>query len=116
MAKREALKTQWQQRLQSWRDSGLNQKQWCEQHKIRQPQFWYWKKKLEATSLVTPGKGKAPTGFVPVILEQNVLDQKQVVPVAVPSPLTVSLPNGLTVSGIEHNNLVLAGQLIGLLR
>lgn len=121
MAKREVLNIQWQQRLQAWRDSGLNQKQWCEQHEIRQPQFWYWKKKLQVASVAAPGKDRTPAGFVPVVLEQKALEQTSVVPVdpptsIEPSPLTVSLPNGLTVSGIGHGNFVLAGQLIGLLQ
>ena len=43
MANRDELKEQWQQRLKSWRESGLNQKQWCEQNNVRQHRFWYWK-------------------------------------------------------------------------
>ncbi len=46
MTIRNELTAQWEQRLQSWRDSGLNQKDWCDQHNVKQPQFWYWKKKL----------------------------------------------------------------------
>ncbi len=58
MANRNDLKEQWLQRLQSWRESGLNQKQWCEQNNIKQPQFWYWKKKLEEMPVALSHKSK----------------------------------------------------------
>ena len=97
------LTKQWQQRLQTWRDSGLSQKEWCTQHDIKQPQFWYWKKKLGVSQHSSPLKN----GFVPVTLSQKTRLSPE---------LTVALPNGLTVSGIDQNNLSLAGQLIELLK
>ena len=110
MANRNELKEQWQQRLKSWRESGLNQKQWCEQNNVRQPQFWYWKKKLEEIP-VAQRKSKPASGFVPAVLAPEPKD-----PVTEPAPLSISLPNGLKVSGIDHSNLSLARQLIGLLQ
>ena len=58
MANRSEVKEQWQQRLQAWRESGLNQKQWCEQNSIKQAQFWYWKKKLEDIPAAVEHKDK----------------------------------------------------------
>ena len=40
MANRQELTEQWKQRLKAWRESGLNQKQWCEQNNVRQSRFW----------------------------------------------------------------------------
>lgn len=110
MANRNQLKQQWQQRLQSWRESGLSQKQWCEQNNVRQPQFWYWKKKLEEAS-VTQERNQTVSSFVPVALTPASTIQE-----AKPTSLSISLPNGLSVSGIDHSNLTLARQLIGLLQ
>ena len=110
MANRDELKEQWQQRLKSWRESGLNQKQWCEQNNVRQHRFWYWKKKLEEIP-VAQGKNKPAYGFVPAVLAP---EPKELV--TEPAPLSISLPSGLKVSGIDHSNLSLARQLIGLLQ
>ena len=103
-------KDQWRQRLESWRKSGLTQKQWCEQNNVRQPQFWYWKKKLQETHN-EPETNKPASGFVPVALapELNTPQTER-------ASLSISLPNGMTVSGIDHSNLALIRQLIGLLQ
>ncbi len=105
MANRSEVKEQWQQRLQAWRESGLNQKQWCEQNSIKQAQFWYWKKKLEDIPAAVEHKDKTASAFVPVALAPS----SQVIESA---SLTITLPNGLRVSGIDHSNLTLASQLI----
>ena len=110
MANRNDLKEQWQQRLQSWRESGLNQKQWCEQNNIRQPQFWYWKKKLEEMPAALSHKSKNTPAFVPVALASTPTPRE-----AEPTSLAITLPNGLMVSGIDQSNLSLASQLIGVL-
>ena len=109
MANRNELKQQWQQRLQDWRESGLNQKQWCEQNNIQQPQFWYWKKKLEEIPAAKPNK--TTSAFVPVALASTPTHQDA----AVPSALVITLPNGLRVSGIDQSNISLASTLVGLL-
>ncbi len=107
MTIRNELTAQWEQRLQSWRDSGLNQKDWCDQHNVKQPQFWYWKKKLTTA----PDSGSSlhestdTPAFVAVALAPEVS-----------TSLTVALPSRLIVSGIDQYNLLLAGQLIEALR
>lgn len=110
MANRKELKEQWQQRLQAWRESGLNQKQWCEQNHVRQPQFWYWKKKLEEVPAAKPIANASAPAFVPVALAPE--------PAQVPdetAALVITLPNGLKISGVDRSNLSLASTLIGLL-
>ena len=111
MAKRKELKEQWQQRLQDWRESGLNQKQWCEQNNIRQPQFWYWKKKLEEIPAAEPIANAATPAFVPVALAPDSTHQEPKEKAA----LVITLPNGLQISGVDRSNLSLASSLIGLL-
>ena len=114
MSKQSTLKEKWQQHLQSWRDSGLSQSAWCRQHDIKPNQFWYWRKKLdEAPQPVTTSTHKEDklSAFVPVTP-----DSQAEAPIPATSSLTVSLPNGLTISGFDQANLKLAQQLIGLLQ
>ncbi|PSV98476.1 IS66 family insertion sequence element accessory protein TnpA [Photobacterium lipolyticum] len=40
----------WQERLQHQKDSALTIAAWCEQNQIAQSQFYYWQKKLTASS------------------------------------------------------------------
>lgn len=110
MSKQHSLKEKWRQHLQSWRDSGLSQSAWCRQHDIRPNQFWYWRKKLDGASQSAPREDRLST-FVPVIPEPQA--EATITP---GSSLTVSLPNGLTISGFDQTNLKLAQQLIGMLQ
>ncbi len=111
MSKDNQLKEQWQQRLQSWRKSGLSQAQWCNQNSVRQGQFWYWKKKLEGTPSSRKKESQAVPGFVPVTLAVEPQAQQ-----AKPVSLSILLPNGIKISDIDHTNLALASQLIGMLQ
>lgn len=110
MSNQKATQEQWLQRIESWHDSGLNQNAWCRQNDVKPSQFGYWKKKLW-TGDTSASSSRTISAFVPVSLAQS---QDQVCETS--SPLTVSLPSGLSVSGIDPHNLALAGQLIGLLR
>ncbi|MBO9484775.1 hypothetical protein, partial [Salinisphaera sp. G21_0] len=103
-------KEQWLQRIEAWHDSGLSQKAWCRQNGVRPSQFGYWKKKLW-TGNTPASSSNTRTAFAPVLLAQRQDQAGQA-----SSVLTVSLPNGLSISGIDHQNLALAGQLIGLLQ
>lgn len=110
MTHQKITQEQWQQHIDAWQDSGLSQAAWCRQNGVVVSQFGYWKKKLliEGTPSA-PSKAFSP--FVPVSLTQGQEQDHDDL-----SLLTVSLPNGLSVSGIDQHNLPLAGQLIGLLR
>ncbi|MFK0569954.1 IS66 family insertion sequence element accessory protein TnpA, partial [Endozoicomonas sp.] len=110
MTHQNATQEQWQQRIDSWQDSGLSQAGWCRQNGVKSSQLGYWKKKLWAEDN-TASPSNTISAFVPVSRAKS---QDRVYEES--PPLTVSLPNGLSVSGIDQHNLALAGQLIGLLR
>lgn len=95
---------QWLERIQSWQQSGLSQSAWCQKNDIRVSKFGYWKRKLETVSAGRPVQNSA---FVPVVPDQQPAEPET------SSQLTVALPNGVTVSGINENNLSLVKQLIG---
>lgn len=102
MAKKLPEDSKWQERIQSWQESGLTQSAWCQQHGIRTSKFGYWKRKLEKASSPTPLPG---SGFVSVIAQQEP---------ATPfvAPLSITLPGGVTVSGIDDSNLSLVRCLV----
>ncbi|ETW95815.1 MAG: hypothetical protein ETSY2_47545 [Candidatus Entotheonella gemina] len=104
MAKKSPADREWHERIQSWRDSGLTQSAWCQQHGIRASKFGYWKRKLETP----PSEKPMPhsSGFVQAISQPDS---------AAPSgmaPLSIILPNGVTVSGIDDSNLSLVQRLV----
>lgn len=55
-AQRKQLQQLWQQRINDWKQSGLNQTQWCKQHQLKVHQLSYWQRKLsnEPDSKVIP--------------------------------------------------------------
>ncbi|WP_295539113.1 IS66 family insertion sequence element accessory protein TnpA [Thiolapillus sp.] len=92
----------WQLHIAAWQQSGLTQKAYCEHQELRYSTFGYWVRKLRRAA--EPATEKKGAGFVPVI------------PATVqPTGLTLSLPNGLEIRGIEANNLGLVRDLLGML-
>ena len=104
MTKTGTTDTEWLERVQSWQQSGLSQSAWCQQNDISVSKFGYWKRKLEAVSASKPAQHSA---FVPVTPAPQPLEP------TTNSELTVVLPNGVTVSGINEGNLSLVKQLVG---
>lgn len=104
MAKNIPADGEWLERVQSWRDSGLTQSAWCQQQGIRVSKFGYWKRKLETSSSVKPVLPNS--GFVPVVPHPEPATSYEV------SPLSITLPNGVTVSGIDDSNLLIAQRLV----
>ena len=94
--------TFWQDHVTAWQVSDLTQKAYCEQQELRYSTFGYWVRKLRRVA--EPTARERPSGFVPVI------------PDAVqPTGLTLNLPNGLEIRGIEVQNLPVVKQLLAVL-
>ena len=109
MSKKNSLNTLWQVQLEDWKASGLSQSAWCKKNGISPKRFWYWKKKLLPTPLQqsTVKVKESSSSFVPVTI------------VPEPSPaddLSLSLPDGLTITGITRDNMEIAAMLAGRLR
>lgn len=51
--------------IESWQQSSLNQKAWCEQHGIRYHVFHYWYKKYRDTQLSDKQRGFIPLQIKP---------------------------------------------------
>ncbi len=97
----------WQHHIDAWQSSGLSQCAYCREHNLVIHQFSYWKAKLtkaKASQVALPRSGNA---FVPVVVDQSS---------STSSGLTVHLPNGCLLSGIEAHHLNTVTSLLAVLR
>lgn len=90
----------WPEHFKQWRQSGLTQSEYCSQAGLSRHRFKYWRRKLEPETFRSRRQQKS--GFVPLQVKTS--------PV-VPS-LSLTLPNGLVVHGIDASNVELVKQLV----
>lgn len=96
--KTEVSTEDWQQLIMAWKRSGLSGVRFCEDNQLAYHSFVYWRKKLarqEDTQAVA-----ASSGFLQVRCQQQTPE------------LTLSLPNGLTIRGIQSDNLHVVRRLL----
>jgi len=93
----------WRRTLSEWRDSGLSGAAFCKQHSIVYHRFVYWRRKLRVSAGNESGAERGP-GFARVISR----------PPATPSldGLTVSLPGGVSITGLDAGNVALLGVIL----
>ena len=90
----------WQSQLDDWQRSGLSQQAFCREHSLNYPRFVYWRSKLR------PAESQESTSqspFVPAVAGSD----------SQPPGLSLSLPNGLQLHGIDRHNLEVVLQLLG---
>lgn len=90
----------WQTQIDAWENSGMSQQAFCREHSLNYPRFVYWRRKFR---LEETNESAANTGFVPVMAATG----------APESALSVSLPSGLQLHGIDCSNLDVVLQLLG---
>jgi len=95
------LTTFWQQHVSQWQSSGLTQAQYCKKHELNPQRLSHHKRKLE-----TKGKQSGKTGFIAVPIPQALPK---------PTPLTLHFSSGLSLSGINPNNVDVVKQLAAVL-
>tara|TARA_R110001583_G_scaffold92911_2_gene235628 strand:+ start:194 stop:493 length:300 start_codon:yes stop_codon:yes gene_type:complete len=59
---------QWQQHLNLWRESGLSQTAFCQQHNIAAHNFQYWRKRLSPKTDSANTKNKA---LIPIMVTSS---------------------------------------------
>lgn len=89
----EAKAGQWRSHIQAWQRSGLSQAGYCRQHDLVLSRFGYWRRKLQ-------GRLSPASGFV------------RVVPRSTSEGLSVRLPSGLEIKGVEAGNLAVVTELV----
>jgi len=96
----------WQQHINQWHKSALNQAQYCRQHHLKESAFSYHKNKLahhSKASLLEPVKS---SGFIQ-------LPTSQVFPAH--EPLTLRFANGMQLTGLTASHVSLVKQLVAVL-
>ncbi|WP_435248138.1 IS66 family insertion sequence element accessory protein TnpA [Vibrio sp. nBUS_14] len=89
---------QWQQHIDAWLQTKLTQAQYCRSHQIDQSQFSYWKRKvLEASNTNT-------------VSSQFTIAQVEMQHTS--SSLSVTLPSGLLIDGVDEMNAHVALKLL----
>lgn len=90
----------WQQKLSDWQASGLSGAAYCKQESLVYHRFVYWRQKL--TGHEEPGKQvQARSGFT------------RVAPIPdTGAGLTVSLPGGVSITGLHAGNIELLGAVL----
>lgn len=90
--------TCWQPHIEAWRASGLSAKRFCRERSLPYGRFLYWSRKQSG-----PARRQASASAF-----------ARVVPVANPGPssLTISLPGGIQIGGIDADNIALLPQLM----
>lgn len=84
---------QWRSHIQAWQQSGLSQARYCQQHELVLCRFVYWRRKLR-------DRPQPSSGFV------------QVTPRATSESLSVRLPSGLEIRGVDAGNLAVVTELL----
>ena len=99
--KGQARRDYWQSRIEAWQLSGQSQKAFCRAHDLNYPQFVYWRRKFRQHT--APASAKASSGFVSVVPTMSAVD----------SGLSLVLPNGVALRGLEASNLDVVLRLLG---
>tara|TARA_R110000823_G_scaffold175164_2_gene307777 strand:- start:744 stop:1064 length:321 start_codon:yes stop_codon:yes gene_type:complete len=94
----------WQQHISDWQATGLSGSAYCKQQSLTYHQFVYWRQKL--TSVEDYSKpAPAATGFTRVVSAPSVGN-------ADADGLTVSLPGGVSITGLHAGNIELLGAVL----
>ncbi|QKS24046.1 IS66 family insertion sequence element accessory protein TnpA [Vreelandella titanicae] len=94
----------WQQHLTKWQASGLSGMAFCQQQALAYHKFSYWRQKLVSEA---SAESHSPAGFATVISTKAVGPESHEKP-----GLTVSLPGGITITGVNAHNVALLGDVL----
>ena len=92
----------WAVHIKAQQESELSAKAYCAKHTLNYDQFGYYKRKLSGVSHRAPKKRK-PSGFTVVDIE----------PRQATAALSLVLPSGIRIEGIDDSNLTACLGLLG---
>ncbi|MCF7482912.1 IS66 family insertion sequence element accessory protein TnpB [Vibrio sp. J1-1] len=96
-----SLQQTWKHHVETWQTTKLSQAQYCRTHSLDQSQFSYWKRKFNRVNSVTKS-----------VTSKFALAQVETVTEQLSSSLTVTLPSGAQLEGIDEHNAHVAAKLI----
>ena len=88
----------WRAQIDAWQISGQSQQAFCKLNDLNYPNFGYWLRKFRRRGEVT--ESRRSSGFVPVVAASE------------GGGLSVRLPNGIELRGVNEQNLHLLEQLL----
>jgi len=94
----------WQQHIADWEVSGVSGSAYCKQQSLVYHQFVYWRQKLTPTD-DSPKQEQVTTGFARVVSAPGV-------GIGGADGLTVSLPGGVSITGLHAGNIELLGAVL----
>lgn len=98
----EDRQAEWRARIEAYLASGLSGSRFCQANDLIYHQFVYWRRKFSGTEpVVRHGAPAAVGGFTQVVVERST-----------DATLTIKLPDGLSIHGIQHQNLDLLQALL----
>ena len=90
----------WQRHVLQWQSSGISKMAYCQQHSLVYHQMVYWSGKVENTAV--DAKPHTSGDFVRVAVSSASHN----------STLSIRLPNGIAIEGIDECSVALVGKLI----
>ena len=90
----------WHEQIDAWQTSGLSGQAFCKLRDLSYHRFGYWRRKQNGTP---PAQSASATGFIRVTQAQ---------PVSLDNELTLALPNGVSITGIQAGNVGLLGAIL----
>ena len=94
----------WQQHITEWEVSGVSGSAYCKQQSLVYHQFVYWRRKLVLTE-DSLEQEQAATGFARVVSAPGA-------GIGVADGLAVSLPGGVSITGLHAGNIELLGAVL----
>ncbi|WP_018405568.1 IS66 family insertion sequence element accessory protein TnpA [Marinobacter gelidimuriae] len=94
----------WQQHITDWETSGVSGSAYCKQQSLVYHQFVYWRRKL-APAEDCLKQEQAATGFTRVVSAPGA-------GIGGADGLTVSLPGGVSITGLRAGNIELLGAVL----
>ncbi|MEZ9059938.1 MULTISPECIES: IS66 family insertion sequence element accessory protein TnpA [Vibrio] len=91
------LQQHWQHHIDAWQQTQLSQAQYCRSHQLDQSQFSYWKRKVLGASNTS------------TVSSQFTIAQVETLHTT--STLSVTLPNGILIDGVDEMNAHVALKL-----
>ncbi|MGR5132163.1 IS66 family insertion sequence element accessory protein TnpA [Vibrio alfacsensis] len=92
------LQQHWQHHIDAWQQTQSSQAQYCRSHQLDQSQFSYWKRKVLGASNTS------------TVSSQFIIAQVETQHTT--SILSVTLPNGILIDGVDEMNAHVALKLL----
>ena len=89
----------WQRHMTDWQASGVSGSAYCKQQSLVYHRFVYWRQKLTPTE-DSPKQAQVTTGFARVVSAPGAAIDRA-------DGLTVSLPGGVSITGLHAGNIEL---------